>query len=205
MELEAPIQQPDRSVHVGILVGTPLILTFDSAERDCHASPPAELILGFVNDLAQLVEGFSKKWLSLPVPAISFQSRLTHNWEFGTYEPYRGSITPVRVRQIWLPERLRILARSFVVDWTLKGVTYEGDQLPETDGTEEIPLAGGEIAASLNPSQRLRALRKVRAARLQAAVARARATTLVARYYERYGAAELLNGDDALSTDEEAA
>lgn len=205
MELVAPIQQPDRTVHVGILVCTPLIAIFESAERDCHASPPTETTEEFVRGMAHTFEGFSKKWFPIPVPAITFQSRLTHNWNFGNHEPYRGAETPVRVRQVWLPERLRVLARSFVIDWTLKSVSYEGEQPPDSDGTEEIPFAGAEIAASLNPSQRLRALRKVRAARLQAAVARTRAAALVARYYERYGAAELLNGDDALSTDEEAA
>lgn len=207
MELERPLQLPDKTYRVPVLVAEPYTFDCELKERGSHVTPEGtEAVAALVRDMAAQYEQLSKKWLPLPVLAVTFLGRVSHAWEFGTHQPYYGTAQEVIARQSWRPEWIHVNARTFVVHWTLASISYREDSGEETevqDGTEEIPLAAGPPAASLVPSQRLRALRKVRAARLQAAVARARAKALVVRYYERYGERELLNGDDVLSSEDE--
>lgn len=202
MELERPIQQPDKTYRVDILVGEPLVFTYPLCERGSHSTPPEEGVTSFLQSLATEYERFSKKWFPLPVPAVAFMSRITHAWNTGSHEPYHGD-GAVDVRQVWRPEWLHVSPRCFTLYWVLQSVAYLTTKVSPDDGTDAIPLTQEGEMTALVPSQRLRALRKVRAARLQAAVARARAKELITRYYERYGDTELLNGDDVLSSEED--
>lgn len=201
MELERPVQLPDRSYTIPISIAEPLVLTYELKERGSHSTPEPETLAAFSRELAAIYEHYCKKWFPIPTPAVTFLARLTHQWSFGTHAPYYGAATSVKVCQTWRPERLNTTTRAFVLHWTLVSVFYDEGSGQE-DETANIPFTKDEGVA-LVPVQRLRALRKVRAARLQAAVARARANELVARYYERYGDQELLNGDDALSSEDE--
>lgn len=207
MELERPVQLPDKTYRIPILIAEPYRFDCELKEQGSHVTPEGtEAVAAIVRDMAGQYEQLSKKWFPLPVAAVTFQGRLSHDWNFGTHQPYYGVNQEVIARQAWRPEWIHVTARTFVLHWTLVSVSYREDSGEETedqDGTEEIPLVAGPPAASLVPSQRLRALRKVRAARLQAAVAKARAKALVVRYYERYGEQELLNGDDVLSSEDE--
>lgn len=224
MELEAPQRVSDQTYMVNINTESNITVQYSSRETGSHTSPPdnTDEIQAFLRILAPQYEALSKRWFHNEIGIFAFMKRITHHWEFGSHAPYMGQVIPVQVRQTWCPEKLQILPRSIQLHWKLVDVSYEIPGLRDGGGgastaaaaaaIEEVSLDSfsgggtsgfGEIDLHLS-GVRERALRKVREARLRAAVARWHANELLVRYYERYGTTELLDGDSELSSDDEA-
>lgn len=215
MELDSPVKISDQSYTVAIHVSSPIETTYPSRESGTHTTPPdsCESLSAFIKTLAEAYEAYSKKWFYNQVPAVTFMKRLAHIWRFESHQPYSGPIDEsnemggVIVRQQWIPEQLHILPRTIQIHWVLQGADYSVQQSSGADdASDSIPLGGQDSQVlELQKDTRERALRKVRQARLQAAVARWQANELARRYYERYGAIEHLDGKSILSSDEEDA
>lgn len=213
MELDSPVKISDQSYTISIRVTSPIETAYPSRESGTHTTPPetSESLRAFIKGLAEVYEIYSKKWFYNQVPAVTFMKRLTHIWRFESHQPYAGPIDEtddtvgVIVRQEWLPEKLHILPRVIQVHWVLQRADYTIQQSSGADdASDSIPLGESDSQIlQLQKDTRERALRKVRQARLQAAVARWQANELARRYYERYGAIEHMDGKSILSSDEE--
>ncbi len=225
MELEPPIKISDQSYIIKVNVETNIIVIYPSRESGSHTTPPdtAEALQEFIRTLATTYELYSKRWFYNQVNAIAFLKRLSHVWQFESHQPYSGPLPEngsgsILVRQVWCPEQLHILPRSIQVHWKLVEASYTVEKPSGLLGSvatlplEEMSLdtisatGGGQEGSSVNlhlSDNRQRALRKVREARLRAAVAKWHANELLTRYYERYGTTELLDGDSVLSSDDE--
>jgi len=208
MELQAPVKETDQSYVVPINIELNLRFSYSSRESGRHTTPPDthETFKTFLNELASAYEIYSKNWFHSQVFALQFLKRLTHTWTFGNHRPYLGSGPAIMVHQIWCPEKLHIHPRSIQLHWNLVEVVYGNEHPPGFTNVivdpDTIPLTGTEII-KVNTSAMERAARKVREARLQAAVTSAHAKNLLLRYYERYGTAELMQPDSVLSSSEE--
>jgi hypothetical protein len=208
MELQAPIKESDQSYIIPINIESNLRFSYSSRESGRHTTPPDthETLKEFLNELASAYEAYSKNWFHSQLFALQFLKRLTHTWTFGTHSPYMGSSHAIMVHQIWCPEKLQIYPRMIQLHWNLVEVVYGNEHPPGFTNVvvdpDTIPFTGMETIR-VNPSAMERALRKVREARLQAAVTAAHAKNLLVRYYERYGTAELMQPDSVLSSSEE--
>jgi hypothetical protein len=227
MELDAPVKLSDQSYTVKINTESNITVQYPSRESGTHTTPPetAEQLQVCIRALAAMFETYSKRWFHNQVQAFVFIKRLSHVWQFESHQPYSGPLPEngrgeIQVRQTWCPEQLHILPRNIQIHWKLLSASYEVekpsgllstglgsleefsvDTLPEAGGGGATGPPGFDLRIS---GVREKALRKVRAARLRAAVAKWHANELVARYYERYGTTELLDGDSELSSDDEA-
>jgi hypothetical protein len=221
MELEAPLKLSDQSYTAKLTVEAPMEVSYISRESGIHTTPPetCEPLLDIVRTLATLYETYSKRWFYTQTLAVTFMKRVTHIWKFESHMPYTGAVhesqgPAVRVSQVWCPEQLNILPRTFQIHWKLVSVSYEIERPPGppttavSDGPidpDQIPFREGHERTNTLAieGRRARALRKVREARLKAAVCKQRATELLHRYYLRYGVAELMDGDSVLSSEGE--
>lgn len=224
MELEAPQKVADQTYRVNISVESNITVQYTSRETGTHTTPPetADEIQAFLRILGPIYEGYSKRWFHTDMAIFAFLRRLVHHWDFANQEPYTGSALPVQVRQVWCPDHLQILPRSIQLHWTLVNVSYETERAsgPAAAAAPALPLEEVSLDSVMDgPSMAITpgfpevdlhiggarelALRKVREARLRAAVAKWHANELMVRYYERYGTTELLDGDSVLSSDDE--
>lgn len=225
-ELEAPVKISDQSYTVQINTQHTIEIAYPSRESGAHTTPPdtAEPFQQFFQALAPVYEAYSKRWFHTPMPPMGFLRRLSHMWLFDSHRPYSGPVPDenqpaILVRQVWRPDKLQILPRVIQLHWTLVRASYEVEQPSGFSGggegatayadpisTDAIPMVLNETAPAANLSMsslRARALRKVREARMRAAAAKWRADTLIARYYDKYGTTELMDGDSILSSDED--
>ncbi len=210
----------DQSYTVKLNTESNITVTFPSRETGTHVTPPesAEPLQEFLRTLAAMFESYSKRWFHNQVSAMAFIKRLSHIWQFESQQPYTGQLPEegrgaITVRQTWCPEQLHILPRTIQLHWKLVSASYEVEKPSgllsagtlEEFSVDAVPEAGGAPAGfDLRISGvREKALRKVREARLRAAVAKWHANELIVRYYERYGTTELLDGDSELSSDDE--
>ena len=74
---------------------------------------------------------------------------------------------------------------------------------PQELDTNDIPLLEAKEPVAIDSSPRSRAIRKVRMARLLAAVSKARVARLTKRFYERYGSLQVSADDPILSSESE--
>jgi hypothetical protein len=229
MELEAPQKVAEQTYRVNISVEANITVEYTSGETGTHTTPPdtTDEIQAFLRVLGPIYEDYSKRWFHMDMSVFAFLRRLVHHWDFAQQEPYTGSTLPVQVRQVWCPDHLEVLPRTIQLHWRLVGVSYETERASGLNGggvaaqaqaqapLEEVSLESvmdgtGPATTPGFPEMDLRisgvrevALRKVREARLRAAVAKWHANELMVRYYERYGTTELLDGDSVLSSDDE--
>lgn len=197
MELEAPIRQQDNSFIVKLNVLSSLQTTYTSRERDSHSTPPLTLpvLETFLRELAVQFEAYSKRWFTAPILPIVFTKRLSHKWNYGEHPPYRGETESTQVCQLWYPESLHVHSRMIELSWRLMDVSY--NQQPS--GMGSVPKRNEQN--SPQESQRQQALRKVREARVQAAISRAYADQLIHKYYKRYGTIEMEDGAGSILSD----
>lgn len=223
MELAAPVKISDQSYTIKIHIEAPIEVSYPSRESGTHTTPidTLEALQPFLQQLASLYESYSKRYFHVAMPVMGFIRRLSHVWQFDSHQPYSGPVPdssqpPILVKQVWLPEQLHILPRIIQLHWKLVHASYgvqqpsgftQGNSLSDPVPTDSIPmnLVEGPAMNLALAGTRARALRKVREARMRAAAAKWRADILIARYYERYGTTELMDGDSILSSDEESA
>lgn len=212
MNLEEPLQQADRTYDIRISGADPVEIRFVSQEVGSHATPPpsSPLLYAIVNQLAELYEPYSREWFQTPTAPLTFSRRVSYSWNFGQHLPYIGSQKGgILVKQVWIVELLRVLPLSFQIQWRLETQEFEEPYTarpPGPNGLQEIdsvPLAPTNEVVSLNLSLRARARRKVRHARLLAAMAKWRAAQLADRYYRKYGPLPEGDRESVLSTDSE--
>lgn len=218
MELDAPVRISDQSYIVDIHVEGNIVVEYPSRETGTHTTPEStEPLQEFMQRLAATYEEYSRRWFHNQVTTIAFMKRLSHLWQFDSHQPYAGALPEggqsILVRQTWCPEKLHILPRAIQLQWKLLSASYEVEKPSgffqpaplEEFSVENFPEEGAvNTGMDLHLSSvREKAIRKVREARLRAAAARWHANELVARYYERYGTTELLDGDSVLSSEDE--
>jgi hypothetical protein len=208
MELQAPVKQADQSYIVPIDIESNLRCSYSSRESGRHTTPPDtnEEFQQFLHTLASTYESYAKKWFNTPINALQFLKRLTHKWNFEPHMPYLGSDKTFMIHQIWRPEQFQVYPRSISLQWKLVEVVYGNEH---TSGfanviidPDTIPFTETEVL-NVKMSLRERALRKIREARLKAALTEARAKKLLLRYYEKYATTELMQGDPILSSSED--
>ena len=208
MDLLAPEKQSDQSYIVPISIESNIRFSYSSRESGKHATPPEthEAFKTFLHTLASAYEIYSRDWFSNPIIELQFLKRLTHDWNFGKHLPNSQPDSAYIVHQIWCPEKLHVYPRSIKIHWNLVDLVYGDEHPPGFKNTvvdpDTFPLTEAE-AVTVNPSEMERALRKVREARLQAAVTAAYAKKLALRYYERYGTMEISQPDSILSSSED--
>jgi len=217
MELGSPEKLYDGSTSITIEVIDNLKVEYLSKESGSHTTPPVELmdLKVYVGELAQLYEVYSRKWFAKVIFPTLFISKIQHVWDMDDKQPYKGianEVYPIQVSQEWCPEKLIVLAREFKLHWRLVDVSYKQPKTriksasgsgPVEVTSEQIPLNTIESSISLKTTLRSRALRKVREARLMAAISKSTADELTLRYYEKYGELENRDSGSVLSSDSE--
>ena len=212
MEFKPPKHISDTTYTVPIETDMTVLTEYEIIDPDPnHTYPPEDnpQLRNCVAEIANQYETYSKKWFSAFILCANFIQRSTHSWDFGSFPPYVGNCSNIIVRQTWRPEQIRILPRSFQIQWKLIGVQYidPNARISGQDGPddEDIPLAtdgpGTHNPLILQTSLRARAKRKLRKARLKAAVAKFIAQELTRRYYEKYGTLEGADRESVLSSD----
>jgi hypothetical protein len=215
MELGSPERQTDDSYSINIEVMNNLQIEYISRESGFHTTPSHDSsdLKIYVGQIAQLYEEYSKKWFSKAVFPTLFLSNLHHTWNTNNKEPYTGIIndlSPIRVYQDWCPEKLIVVGKIFKIVWRLDNVLYKQRKINSASGTvpveitsEQIPFDNDEDTLALRTTLRSRAIRKVREARLMAAISKATADRLTLRYYQKYGELENRDSESVLSSDSE--
>jgi len=209
MEFTSPIKNSNSTITVNIETMNFLNIKYQSSDTGTHNTPPPDSITfkKYIGEIAMLYETYSKKWFTRPIMSTIFLSKLMHTWKTENHSPYMGK-PPTVVNQEWCPEQLIVNLQSFTLIWKLQNVNYTSPLALIASGPveitfDEIPHDSTDDALSLETTLRSRALRKVRQARLIAAVSKARADFLSIRYYEKYGNLEELDSNSVLSSDSE--
>lgn len=209
MELTSPTKSSNGTTTISIQTIIPLKIEYGSTDYGKHTTPPpdSQTFKKYIGEIAVLYEDYSKKWFTRAILATLFLSRLMHNWNTEGQAPYMGTGQTL-VYQEWYPEQITVGFQNFTVNWKLGKVIYKNPALVLISGpvevpSDEIPHDSTDGTLSLETTLRSRALRKVRQARLVAAVSKARAHGLTVRYYEKYGNLEELDSNSVLSSDSE--
>jgi hypothetical protein len=209
MEFTSPNKNSNGSTTVSINTDVPLTIEYEITEYGNHTTPPLDSLTfkKYLGEIAILYESYSKKWFTRPIMPTLFLSRLIHNWDTGTHQPYTGRTTTI-VSQEWCPEQIIVNFQNFTINWKLQSVEYKNPRFASISGpveitSEDIPHDSVVDTLSLETTLRSRALRKVRQARVVYAVSKARADALTVRYYEKYGNLEELDSNSVLSSDSE--
>jgi len=155
------------------------------------------------NTIAKEYEQYSAKWFSTKTMPVVFLNRISHSWDVGKHSPAPESYTGP-VCQSWCPDHIKLLPSTNRIHWKLHSAEYHVKPSgPVELDTNRIPFEPAIEMVTINSSPRSRAIRKVRMARLHAAVSNARLARLTKRFYERYGSVNALEGDDVLSSESE--
>lgn len=209
MEFTSPIKNPNGTTTVNIETIKFLKVQYQSNDTGSHNTPSPDSITfkRYIGEIAMLYENYSKKWFTRAIMSTIFLSKLMHTWKTEGHPPYMGS-PPTVVNQEWCPEQLIVNLQSFTIIWKLQSVNYTSPVALIASGPveitfDEIPHDSTDDPLSLETTLRSRALRKVRQARLIAAVSKARADSLSVHYYEKYGNLEELDSNSVLSSDSE--
>lgn len=215
MDFASPEKNSDGSYTIHISVVNNLQLEYNSSESGHHTTPPYDSrdLKIYIGQISEFYESYSTKWFSKQVFPTIFLSRVNHIWDTEDHDPYTGGFRDFKsiiVFQEWSPEQIHVTARAFTIHWKLVNVFYK---IPESRTNsssgplevsyEQIPLDSNNPTIILKTTLRTRAIKKVREARLLAAISRARSDILVKRYYEKYGTLEVTDSGSVLSSDSE--
>lgn len=215
MEFGSPEKQPDGFYSIHIEVMNTLHIEYISKESGQHTTPSHDLndLKVYLIPIAQLYEQYSKRWFSKAVFPSLFLSRVQHIWNVNNKPEYTNVVnekSPIRVCQDWCPEKLVTNSKEYKLHWKLVSVEYKEGKFKPVSGTgpievgsEQFPLNTVESVFSLTTTLRSRAVRKVREARLMAAISKSQADRLTLRYYEKYGEFENRDSESVLSSDSE--
>jgi hypothetical protein len=165
------------------------------------------VFLPFLDALLTALGGHFSKTLDGRI----FRQRLRHMWKGD------GDVTRRYPDDTWIPRELRMAATSYTLSWefqeatraVVSGLDVEEVELVRSEGAavvpagtveevEDIPEEGG---GDESVEERAAARRRVRQARLRAAVAQLRAERLAERYYKRYGSFDGAGSDSDLSSE----
>jgi hypothetical protein len=212
MELDAPIRERDQSYTVPIRCLQPYMFTYttESIEQNGHSYPTTDCsnYKELCNVIAIEYEKYSLKWFGTKTMPIMFLGRLSHSWDVGKHVPAERSYTGP-VRQSWCPDHIKLLPNTNRIHWKLYSADYRLEENdvkpsgPDEHDTSRIPFEPVREIITINSTPRSRAIRKVRMARLYAAISAERVARLTKRFYERYGSVDALEGDDVLSSESE--
>ena len=201
MEFDSPIND-NGSTHINIHVATNFTCKYTITESKSHTSPPDDNpdLKAYVAGLASHFEEYSAKWLSRPVNAILFIKRISNNWNFGTNEPYMGSLKSLLTEQTWCPEQIQILPHNYQIVWRLVSAEYMPHPISGQDDYT-IPFIQTDEPLQIDPSLRSRSKKMLRKLRVQLAIAKWKMAELTKAYYEKYGEAEDEDSGSALSSE----
>jgi hypothetical protein len=209
MEFTSPTKNSTGATTISIQTIAPLTIEYHSTDYEKHTTPPPDspVFKKYIGEIALIYEEYSKKWFTRQILATLFLSRLMHTWNTEEHLPYMGTGETI-VYQEWYPEQIVVGFQNFTINWKLCKVVYKNPRLTSISGpveitSDEIPHDSMVNTLSLETTLRSRALRKVRQARLVAAVSKTRADRLTVRYYEKYGNLEELDSNSVLSSDSE--
>ena len=215
MDFAGPEKKSDGSYTIHISASNNLQLEYNSSESGQHTTPPYDSrdLKIYIGQISELYESYSTRWFSKQVFPTVFLSRVNHTWNTEGHSPYTGvfkDFKSITVFQEWSPEQILVTPRTFTIQWKLVNVFYK---IPESRTNpssgplevsyEQIPLNSNNPTVILKTTLRTRALKKVREARLLAAISKARSDNLVKRYYEKYGNLEGTDSGSVLSSDSE--
>ena len=208
MEFEAPVKLPNNAYKVQINTAQPFIMEYLLEETGTHSFPTdtCDEYRQVCAAIAREYEDYSAKWFGSRVLPVTFLQRLSHSWNFGKHP--LSPATSSAVRQGWCPDHIQLLPTTNKIHWRLESVKYLGSEVHQPSGpqeldTNDIPLQEAREPVAIDSSPRSRAIRKVRMARLLAAVSKARVARLTKRFYERYGSLEVSVDDPILSSESE--
>ncbi len=214
MYLGDPNQISERTTIIPILEPPDIEVKYKIQGEGVHPIPPETdlTIQEFTHALATLFESYSAKWFPVPTAFLAFVGRVSYRWVPAGADSVQPPSSHCITHQVWVPERLTLYPLTFQITWKLKSTQYTIPPPPSTTGELEpveldfLPCEDEETNAILQDAPRKRARRKVRLARLHAALAKWRAAKLADRYYKRYGmdSGARDGTESVLSTDTEA-
>jgi hypothetical protein len=212
MEFGSPIRQGTVAYCIPIQTTIFLKVQYPSNTSGSHTSPPLDLIemKEYIAKMGVLYESYSVKWFDKKTPAFFFIQNTTHKWNYSNSEPYKSEArylgTTIIVHQIWRPESIVIQNNIFQIQWVLETSeygSYSVTGVPSGVQSEEIPYGENQIHFVLNETPRSMFHRKIRRAKIVAAIANLRVKKLYLKYYKRYGDFNENTGDSPLSSDSE--
>ena len=157
--------------------------------------------------MATLYESYSLKWFNKRIPPFFFLQNLSHKWNHSNSEPYQSENksvgSAITVHQTWRPETITVHPKLFQISWVLETSKYSSYSLPPGIQSEEIPYGENQMPMILSETPRSVFHRKIRRAKMVAAIAALRVKKLYLKYYKRYGDFTMNEDDSPLSSDSE--
>ena len=209
MEFSSPVQQGTAVYVVPIQTTRLLTVKYASAVSGPYTTPPLDgiEIKQYLSEMARLYESFSLKWFNKKIPPFFFLQNLSHKWNHSNSEPYRSDPkyvgATITVNQIWRPELITIQPKLFQISWVLETSTYGSYSVSPGIQSEEIPYGENQTSFILSETPRSVFYRKIRKAKLIAAIADLRVKKLYLKYYKHYGDFNPNEHDSPLSSDNE--
>jgi len=214
MEFGSPVRQNSTTYIASVQTTRFLDIKYPSNVSGSNTSPPTDQIemKQYLSAMALLYEPYSLKWFNKKVPAFYFIQNVTHRWDHSSITPYTsppnfvGSM--ILVNQIWRPETILIQPNLFQINWVLQQSDYGSYSVANrspgtTPESEEIPYGDNQAQFVLAETPRSIFHRKIRRARLIAAIANLRVKKLYLKYYRCYGEFTPGEADSPLSSDSE--
>lgn len=191
-------------------------------------NPPNEESNDFKNVVKLIADNIYNEgstWFSSPIKASVFLKRVSHNYSFVPYENnYGGKM----LRVVFSPTTLFIKAHLFEINWKARFENYEDTNSDNIEYSEDLTRAeptrtiviqshpadielveNDEIPLDSSPheielSSRAVFKKRIREARLKAAVATMKAEQMAEKYFRRYGIHTDFDSESDLSFDSES-
>jgi len=210
MEFGSPIRQNTTSYIAPIQTTQYLDVKYPSSIITSTTTPPLDMIevKQYISAMAVLYEAYSLKWFNKKIPPFFFIQNVAHKWNHSAGAPqtpasYTGGA--VTIHQVWRPETILIQSQLFQLHWVLRDSDCTSGQIVNRPSgeSEEIPYGENQVQFVLKETPRSVFHRKIRRAKLVAAIAKLRVKKLFLKYYKRYGEFVGTEKDSPLSSDNE--
>lgn len=178
-EVNAPVLDPVTRVHkLSITECTPfqyISSVTDSVDLDAIAEEFTRFITVFLQK--------ASKYFSQSIDTALFLQRIQHTYEGEQNESGED------VQVSWIPAFILFYPNRYVIHWKLIYTDSPPGKACEPDEIEPPPtVVGPPATTSISPVRTTREMRKkIRQARLKAAVAKLYLERLTQKYYEKYG------------------
>jgi hypothetical protein len=204
MEFSSPIRQNPTSFIAPVQTTKYLEIVYSSTVSGSHTTPPLDRIevKQYISEMAVLYEAYSMKWFNKKVQPFFFIKNTAHKWNHLNAQPPTGQ-TPIRIHQVWRPETIVIQPSLFEIQWALHEAEFDSHVSGITQQSEEIPYGDNQIQFVLKETLRSKMHRKIRRAKMIAAVADLNVKKLVLKYYKLYGENIINDNVSPLSSDTE--